>query len=31
MKKYILMVCALLSAQLSAEAAEQFVKFSSPS
>ena len=30
MKKYILMVCALLSAQLSVEAAEQFVKFSSP-
>lgn len=30
MKKYILMVCVLLSAQLSAEAAEQFVKFSSP-
>ena len=31
MKKYILMACVLLSAQLSAEAAEQFVKFSSPS
>ena len=30
MKKYILMACALLSAQLSVEAAEQFVKFSSP-
>ena len=30
MRKYILMVCALLSAQLSVEAAEQFVKFSSP-
>ena len=30
MKKYILMACALFAAQLSAEAAEQFVKFSSP-
>lgn len=29
MKKYIWMACALLSIQLSAEAAEQFVKFSS--
>lgn len=30
MKKYILMACALLSSQLSVEATEQFVKFSSP-
>lgn len=30
MKKYILMAYALFAAQLSAEAAEQFVKFSSP-
>ena len=30
MKKYILLACSLLSSQLSVEAAEQFVKFSSP-
>lgn len=30
MKKYVLLACTLLSSQLSVEAAEQFVKFSSP-
>ena len=30
MKKYVLLACTLLSSQLSVEAGEQFVKFSSP-